>query len=47
LDELEFGSGNQMLLYDIGLATDEEAILDEEFGEDLIADEDDEQDEEE
>ena len=47
LDELEFGSGNQMLLYDIGLATDEEAILDEEFGEDLIVDEDDEQDEEE
>lgn len=33
LDELEFTSGSSMLLVDIGLESEEEAILDEEFAE--------------
>ncbi len=31
LDELEFASGSQMLLYDMGLQDDEAAILKDEF----------------
>lgn len=39
LDELEFASGSNMLLVDIGLESEEEAILDDEFGDSDDSDE--------
>jgi HEAT repeat protein len=48
LDELEFGSGASLLLYDLGLESEEQALLDDDMDEDAQAppiDEEDEEDE--